>query len=180
MPIVLPELEYIRSKDARLADALQKILDEVNLTQKGTGVAPAGRLPAPPTLGGISVTAAGGTFDVQLTDKAATLPGVTYFVEYDTSPQFSNAYVVPLGVARNRHITLGNGTYYWRAYSQNVGGVQSPIVVFGGTTPTGVAGGGAVVGPAPQTTQGSGTSQAPGFGFGTPPNVTAGRKAALQ
>jgi hypothetical protein len=184
MPLTVPEIAHVRTRDPRLADALDKIVDEINLTQRTTGVAPPGRLPTPSTLGGISVTAAGGKFDVQLNDPGVQQPGIVYFVEFDTSPNFSNAHVQGPFITRNIHLWLGNATYYFRAYSAYLGGtVTSPHITFGGTTPTGVAGGGAVAGPTPQPTRGSGTSPVPGYGFGTPrnqvPNAGTNRKPLL-
>jgi hypothetical protein len=184
MPLTIPEIAHVRTRDPRLADALDKIVEEINLTQKTTGVAPPGRLPTPPTLGGITVTAANGLFDVALTDLGVEQPGTYYFVEHDTSPSFGNAHTEGPSSSRNFHLALGNATRYFRAFSAYLGGsVRSPIIVFGGTTPTGVPGGGGAAGPTPSPTQGSGTSQVPGFGFGTPanqvPNASTNKKPVL-
>lgn len=184
MPLTVPEIAVVRTQNPRLADALDKIVNEINLTQKATGVAPAGRLPNP-TLASIAVAANDGIFDAQLSDPAVEQPGTSYFLEYSTSPEFPSASTHVSGPHSGRNISglnLGNQTYYFRAYSAFPGGTAtSPIVVFGGTTPTGVAGGGTQTPPPLSAGQGSGTSQAPGFGFGTPPNQipNAGRKRSL-
>lgn len=169
MPVTTNELAAIKGRDPYLHSILKKIVDFVNLTGKSTGVAPPGHLPQPPTLGAIAVMAAGGFFDISLTDRDVTQPGIVYFVEFDTSENFQNAHTEFLGPARHRHLGLGNQMLFFRAYSMYLAsGVRSPYVVFGGATPTAVVGGGAA-GPALSPAQGSGTSQQPGYGFGATP-----------
>jgi hypothetical protein len=177
MPLSVPEIAYLRTKDSRLADALDKIVREINLTQKATGVAPAGRLPAPSTIAGLTVTAANGIFDIAISDPEVEQPGTAYFVEYSISANFpsSQTHVSGPHSGRNVTLTLGNATYYFRAYSAYPGSTAvSPIIVYGGANPTGVPGGGTLAPPALSTGQGSGVSQVPGFGFGAPPNVIPG------
>jgi hypothetical protein len=175
MPLTVGELARIKSRDPYLYEVLTKIVLHVNTMQKQMGIAPSGQLPAPPAIGGISVTAANGWFDVAITDKGVVQPGIEYFVEWDTSSNFSNARVVPMQSSRNKLLNLGNQTLYFRGYSQYKGSLVSQIVPFG-SPPTAVVGGGATAPPAPQPTQGSGTSQVPGRGFGTPPNQIPGQR----
>jgi len=169
MAITVAELAAIKGRDPRLHSILERIVKQVNLMQKGTGVAPANQLPVPPTLGAIAVTAANGWFDISLSDKGVAQPGIVYFVEFDTSANFGNAHTQYLGPARHSHLGLGNQTLFFRGYSMYLGsGVRSPYVVLGGTTPASVTGGGAAA-PALSPAQGSGTSQQPGYGFGPSP-----------
>lgn len=179
--LTIAQIAPLKSRDPYLYETLVQIVNSINLTAKQSGISPTGSLPTPPAIGAIEVTAANGLFDVALTDKEAAQAGIVYFVEFDTSPTFANAHVLFLGPSRNGHVALGNATYYWRAYSMyQASGVRSPIVVLGGSAPIGVAGGGGAAGPAPGPAQGSGTSQVPGFGFGTPPNRIPGRRQSFQ
>ena len=167
MPLTIAQLAPMKDRDPYLYETLIKLVQEINVTQKQTGVAGSSALAAPPAPGAITVVAANGFFDVAVTDKSSVQRGIQYFAEFDTSPNFQNAHTLPMGPSRNAHVALGNLTTYWRAYSMYVGSeTRSDYAYFGSAAnPTGVAGGGAA-GPALQATQGSGTSQIPGYGFG--------------
>jgi len=183
MPFTASELAEVNAWNPRLASLLKKLVDHVNTWQKQTGSAPQGQLPAPATIGGLKVAAANGYVDVAILDANASQPGIQYFLEWDTSANFSNARVISLGPSRNLHapIFLGNLTTYWRGYSSYPGSQASAIVTYG-SPPTAVpAGGGGGTGPTSTApAQGSGTSQIPGFGFGTPPNKIAGQSTVLK
>src|SRR5579859_1002696 len=168
MPLTVMELAELLTRDPYVHSVIKKIVDHINATEKITGVAKTGTLPAPATPGQISVTAANGFFDVALQDNSEVQPGIAYFLEWDTSPGFTNAHTISLGPARNHHEYLGNLTLYWHGYSMYLGSNdRSGYVVFGGiNNPTGVPGGGAIAPPTVQKTQGSGTSQVPGYGYG--------------
>ena len=184
MPVTVAELAPIKNLSPYLHECLVKIINEVNLTQKSTGVAAPGRLPSPSTIAGITVTSANGIFDIAIQDPDVAQPGTVYFLEYSTSPNFpGNAtHVRGPNVGRNfSGLFLGSATYYFRAYSGYIGStVTSPIIVYGGTAPIGVAGGGTLAAPALSAGQGSGTSQVPGFGFGPPANQIVGKQKQLQ
>jgi hypothetical protein len=165
MALTVSQLAPIKDKDPYLYESLVRIVNEVNVMQRQTGVAPTGNLPVPQAIGNINVTAANGYFSIAITDKSVVQRGIEYFAEYDTLSGFTNAQVIHMGVTRNMIVNLGNLTLYWRAYSQYIGSdIPSPLVTFG-TPPTAVAGGGSAP-PALQKSQGSGTSQTPGAGFG--------------
>jgi hypothetical protein len=179
MPLTIPSLARLKTSDPYLHDVFTKFLEHINTWQQQSGVAPQGQLPAPPAIGGLSVTAANGWFEVTITDKNAQQPGVQYFLEYDTLASFQKAKTIPLGPTRTpAHFYLGNLTLYWRAYSSYQGSASSPKVVFG--APTAVAGGGATAPGAFQSAQGSGTSQAPGNGFGTPGSQIQGKTQTIR
>jgi hypothetical protein len=165
----LPQLKHLESGDPRLYDALNSIVTAVNNLGRGVGVDPAGATPAPTPVAALSVTAADGIFDVAITDNSTLVRGISYFVESDTTPGFTQPHVYSLGPSRNTRLSLGNLTLYWRAYSQYLGSAPSPPVAFG-NPPTAVAGGGTSAGPAQQASAGSGTAagngQQGGSGYG--------------
>jgi hypothetical protein len=73
-----------------------------------------------------------GLVDVAITDNSSLSRAVNYYVEYDTSPDFSNnPRGTALGSYRNGQVTLPNGTYWVQAYSQYpAGGPPSKPVMF--------------------------------------------------
>jgi len=164
-----PNLGAIRSKDPLLGDALQYLEDRLTLLEKQT-TASTGSSSPPSKIASLNVISANGVFDVSITDSSPVLRGINYFVEYSTNPQFTKPIVVDLGASRNHRMFLDSGTYYFRAYSQYPTSERSVPVYFGShVSPTGVAGGGAIAGPTPLGSQGSGTTVGPsgsdgGFG----------------
>ena len=163
----IPQLAQIKGRDPYLYEALRQVVGAVNAVGRATGVDPSGSISAPDPIGGVSVIAADGIFDVAITDNSAVNRGIFYFAESDISPDFTAPRVYFLGSSRNLRVALGNVTLYWRAYSQYMGSLPSAPVTFGSPA-TGVAGGGASTGPALQTSSGSGTAtgQQGGSGFG--------------
>jgi hypothetical protein len=158
------QLAQIKSESPYVYEALTQIVNAVNSAGRATGVDPSGTIDPPAPIGSVNVTAAGGIFDIAITDNSAVHRGIFYFVESDTTPAFARPYVHFLGSSRNYRIAMGNQTLYWRAYSQYLGSDPSNPVTFG-TPPTAVTGGGATAGPALQPSNGSGT--APGTGGGS-------------
>jgi hypothetical protein len=163
----IPQLAQIKGRDPYLYESLKQVVGAVNSIGLATGVDPSGSIAAPDSIGGISVTAADGIFDIAITDNSAVRRGIFYFVESDTTQSFAQPHVYFLGSSRNLRVSLGNQTLYWRGYSQYTGSAPSPSVTFGSPA-TAVTGGG-VSGPAPQPSSGSGTAtgQQGGSGFGT-------------
>lgn len=128
----------------------------------------------PVASGGISVSGSNGIIDVQITDKHPET-GEEYFLEYDTQPSFASAIPVPLGPVRGFRTGNLNGlTTYWRWYkSTKLGGTSNRITF--GNPPTAVNPGNlstTTPGPVPQPSQGSGPSQIPGYGYGSPGSVS--------
>ena len=161
------QLAQIKSDSPYVYEALTQLVNGVNAVGRATGVDPSGAIAAPSPIGSLNVTAADGIFDLAITDNSTVNRGIFYFAESDTTPAFSQPYVHFLGSSRNLRIALGNGTLYWRAYSQYLGSLPSPPITFG-SPPTAVAGGGTAAGPALQPSSGSGTAPAQqgGSGFG--------------
>jgi hypothetical protein len=149
--ISVPNLPYIKTFNRRIYEAIKAL----------QSAAPPTSIPAPPAVSGINVTAANGYFTITLTDNGPVQRGVNYFVEYATDPNFAQPVVLDLGASRTEVRNLGNQTLYWRAYSQYPNSDPNAPVVFGGSTPTGVAGGGAAAPPAVSST-GSGTASTTG------------------
>jgi hypothetical protein len=161
------QLAQIKSDSPYVYEALTQLVTGVNAVGRATGVDPSGSIAAPSSIGGLSVIAADGIFDLAITDNSTVNRGVFYFAESDVTPAFSNPYVHFMGSSRNLRVSLGNQTLYWRAYSQYLGSETSDPVAFG-TPPTAVVGGGTATGPALQSSQGSGTASGSegGSGFG--------------
>jgi hypothetical protein len=171
--LTVAQLAPLKDRDPYLYETLVKIVAAVNATGQRAGVDSSTPSPAPPPIAAIAVQAANGWFDISISDPSDARPGLFYFAESDVSPAFAAPRVYFMGASRNLYVQLGNQTLYWRAYSQYRGSTTSAKITFG-SPPTGVVGGGATAPPAPQQSQGSGTSLIPGNGFGTPPNSPTG------
>lgn len=162
----IPQIKAIEARDRDLADVLRQILSGVNALGDAVGSGSHSEFAAPEKIQAISVVASNGWFDIAITDLNPTYRGLQYFVEYDTDPAFPRPRVEHLGPSRNKTLSLGNLTLYWRAYSQYRDGKPSEPVTFG-SPPTAVTGGGSTP-PTPQASQGSGNglSTAGGQGWG--------------
>lgn len=158
-------LDTLREDYPQGYDALLAIVKSANQIASTAGVGAVGTAQTPDNNGSIDVVAADGIFDIAMTDPNPQR-GEYYFLEYDLTGSFSDAIVISLGPSRNWRGMLGNQTYFFRWYKQLLGSNVSGYAFFGGTTPAGVAGGGALAGPAPHDTEGSGTSSQPGQGWG--------------
>jgi hypothetical protein len=163
----IPQLAQVKARDPYVYESLQQIVSAINALGRATGVDPSGSIAQPDRIGGISVVAANGIFDIAITDNSAVHRGIYYFAESDTSPNFTAPRVWFMGSSRNLRVALGNLTLYWRGYSQYIGSTPSAPVTFG-SPPTAVVGGGSA-GPTLQLSSGSGTAtgQQGGSGFGT-------------
>jgi hypothetical protein len=170
--LTIPQLAKIKGSDPYLYESLRQVVGAINALGRAAGVDPSGSIPPPAPVGGISVTAADGIFDIAITDNSPVRRGIFYFAESDTSADFTAPRVHFLGSSRNLRVSLGNSTLYWRAYSQYIGSLPSPPVSFG-SPPAPVTGGGAA-GPALQPSSGSGTAtgQQGGSGFGVAQTLT--------
>lgn len=157
----VPQLKKLQQQEPYLYEALKEIVGAVNALSRRVGSDATGPAAAPAAIGSLSVVAANGLFDIAITDNSPVGRGINYFIEYDTSPAFSNPIVVPLGPSRNGKLFLGNLTLYFRGYSQYIGSAIGPKVSYG-SPPAAVTGGGPAP-PPPQPSQGSGTG---GGGFG--------------
>lgn len=163
--LTLPHLGRIEAQDPYLGETLRKIQEHINLiaTQTGTSGTP---LPAPPNIRSITVTAQNGQFNITLSDpdgQALQSLGIHYFLEWATDAAFSNPTVEDIGPSRGESLQLGNLTLYWRAYSQFRNSTISQKIVYGGTSPIAVVGGGNAV-PAPPGGGSGGSGGGGGFG----------------
>lgn len=108
----------------------------------------------------------GGLVDVAITDQAKH-PAINYFVEVADNPGFRNSRVVQSSPSRNGLVTLPNGTWHIRAYSQyQYSG--SPSNSNQNPPSTSVMVTGSIASESLLNSQGSGTGtgQTPGAGFG--------------
>lgn len=148
-------------------EALDSIFSQAVAGLRQCNADPSGHTPEPSPVSGISVLGADGVFDVQIQDNNEVNRGITYFLEYSTTPNFAQPTVLHLGPSRNWRGFLGNQTLYWRVYKQYpTSPPTSPIYFGGATAPTGVVGGGAS-GPTVQPSTGSGTAPSSGLQGGS-------------
>lgn len=148
--------DFMKTLDptGKLYDLVTSMEAAVNNLQDQTGAA--GTLqkgqpaPTPPAPTKIDVAAAGGIFQVNITDQT---PGVNYVLEYSPTANFSNPRQIPLalGVTSYRS-TLGNQLLFWRVRSgfptAPHAAPLSPPTYFGtAAQPTPVTGGGSTIGP---------------------------------
>ncbi len=176
--LTVAQLAPLKNRDPYLYETLAKIVAAVNATSQSAGVDPSTPSPAPASIASVKVQAANGWFDLAITDTAASLPGLFYFAESDTTPAFAAPRVYFLGASRNLYVQLGNQTLYWRAYSQYVGSLPSAPVSFG-APPTAVMGGGAA-GPSPLPSSGSGASSKGAVRGGNGFGVQSGARIVKQ
>jgi hypothetical protein len=148
--------DFLKTLDpsGKLFDLVSSIEQEINAQKSQTGAAgilQTGQQPAtPPAPAKLSVAAAGGIFQVNITDQT---PGVNYVLEYSPTSNFASPRQVPLalGVTQYR-AALGNQQLFWRVRSGYPTAPHSaplsPPTYFGSAaTPTPVVGGGSTIGP---------------------------------
>lgn len=162
MPLNVRNLDYLKSKDVRLYEALSDIIGGVDTHGQQANLNATGQPIPPPQVNGVRATAQNGHMTVAITDNNQIYSGIQYFVEHADNPQFTNPQIVHLGDRRNSDpIYVGNQTRYVRAYSSYPFSAPSQAVYHGlKTQPTAVAGGGSDSGPAFLPSQGSGTGGA--------------------
>lgn len=174
--LTLQHLAYIRRKDSKLGETIDDLRKALLSLGQQAGIGVGGPI-TPPQIQNIFVTATNGVFSITVTDKSLSHLGVNYFLEYADNAQFNNSHTLFLGPSHTENgLFLGSGTFYFRAFSQYLNSAQSPKVTYGGTTPLGVAGGGAIAGPTLPPTQGSGANGGGFGGFGTSPGQRAPNK----
>lgn len=149
-----PNLAYIRRDDEKYGSAFQAQNDAINRMADQANVDPTGaQVAAPSQISGISVVEMGGIHDIQIQDNSPAYRGIQYSAFYSQSPDMSNAHRIDLGESQNHRANMGTGQYYWGAANKYSASEHSPMVVFGGSTPTAV-GSGATSGPPLQAPQG--------------------------
>ena len=171
MPLTIPLIGSLT--DPVQKQIFEQIVSEINGigSQVGTSGTP---LAAPPNIAGVSVSGGNGDLSVVINDpagKAQPNLGLHYFVEWDTSPAFSNPTQEDIGASRGELLRVGvqSGPVYVRVYSQFRSGPISKHVVFGtlqangSVTPTPVSVGGTT---SPGSPGGGGGAGGGGGGFG--------------
>ena len=164
-------LKAIKNKDPVRGTYLESRFDSVNVALNHAGIDIKGRVQPPAQIAGLNVAAGSDHVHVTINDPAQINKNVQYFVEYSVGdPSFSQPHVEHFGATRGRVIALpaktGAGamqTYYFRAYSQYVGGdPQSKHIYWGQRgNPTAVTlSGSSMLNLLPS--QGSGTGRADG------------------
>lgn len=162
-----------------LSQALQEVQDGINNGFKSLGANATGSAITPDPIQQLTVkTNNNGLVHAVISDATPIQRNLHYFVEYDTSPAFSQPHVVHLGASRQMNpITLpaldDNGNpqqFYFRAYSQYPGGQPGQPIKFGGETATAVNPGGSqsmtlLSSTGSGTAQNTGEQGGAGFGF---------------
>lgn len=130
---LVKQLEAVRLKNFELGEALDDLIRAHNNTSQNLQNDPNGADVVPSAAQGLSINTGtqsyttsdgknvqiGGGVHVAITDNSAGLGrAVHYFVEYDVTPNFTNPWVEHFGPSRNKMLSLPNGTYYLRTYSQ--------------------------------------------------------------
>jgi hypothetical protein len=67
----IAQLAQVKARDPYVYESLQQIVSAINALGRATGVDPSGSIAQPDPIGGISVLAANGIFDVAVTDNSA-------------------------------------------------------------------------------------------------------------
>jgi hypothetical protein len=151
----VPNKGYIRNKDSQLGNALEKIEDAINAQADQGNTDPTGaQQAAPSAISQMSVTAADGIHDIQITDNAPAYRGINYFAYYSQTPDFQNFHKIDMGASQNHRVFLGPGKYYWKSNHAYPSSPPSTDVYHGGSTPEAV-GTGSHIGPPMQQNQGT-------------------------
>lgn len=172
MPLALRNLDYIRSKDPRLAETFKDIVEQFAVLESQVNGSATGEPKAPPAVNSVNVMGGGGIFDIAITDRSDSLyRGIHYFVDHSDTPQFTNFQTIHVGTTRNWRGTLGSTSRYFRAYSAYPTGVASAPAYHGGNTQPQIVDASGASEPPFQASQGSGTgAQGVGLsGFGPVP-----------
>lgn len=136
MPKLLVKSLSIIKQDpstVRVGEAFDDAITGINSLSAQLGTDPNGADITPANVAQVEAQHLGnGLVDVAITDNSSLSRAINYYVEYDTSPNFTgNPRGVAIGPLRNGSIFLPNGTYYIRAYSQYpAGGPPSKPVMF--------------------------------------------------
>jgi hypothetical protein len=162
----IPNLDYLRSLDPKLFEAIKAIQDQTSNIEKQGNFNALGPPNAPPAIDRLRVTTGpGGEYQIRITDNGEVSRGINYWAEYDTSPNFTNPHIIDMGQTRNHSVNLGNQQLFWRAYSSYPSSDTSPVVYHGSSTdPLPVLGG---VPGKRAASEGAGTGAA-GYGMSGP------------
>jgi hypothetical protein len=119
-------------KDSWTAAALRTIEEAINRLAKGTGVDAVGEVKPPPQVDELSIKSSGELIHATITDNSALTRNINYFLEHDTSPDFTAPHVIHLGTSRGTTLSLPTNddtgalqSHYFRAFSQYPGSKPS-------------------------------------------------------
>ena len=138
-------------QDAVQGSVVQRIIDAVNNLGRSVGASPIGQLSAPAPPQGLNIKAVNGTVHATITDASPIGKPLHYFLEYDTSPAFTQPHVLHNGTSRSippftlpaKNDAGDAQPWHFRAYSSYQGSLASDKVTFGGAsgaTPVNVGG----------------------------------------
>lgn len=165
--------DYIRQLPdigAKLYEALADIASKQGVLAQQVNGNISGPPAAPPPVNGLQVKAQNGHFSVAIQDGNEIYRGIQYHVEYADNPQFTNPQPWHLGPNRNDTRFLGNGTFYFRAFSSyGISASNGKQAAYYGPqiSPNPVTGGGMIGIPRFLASQGTGTGD-PGQGLSGP------------
>lgn len=170
MPLKVPNLDWIKSWNPLLGEALESLVNaHENIAQK-LSVNPQGSTVAPAPPSAVNVTAnASGIHRISWSDSNPRTRNLHYIHEWDHDSSFANGQSTITSGHRQLSIPIAGGTkpVFHRVCAQYPDGARSTWVYFGSpTNPTGVVDGAPTAGPLPHTSTGSGTSSVPGHGLG--------------
>jgi hypothetical protein len=123
-------LRKIKNENPVLGNYLESMFDAVNVALNHAGIDIKGKIQPPAQIAGLNVAAGSDHVHVTINDSSQINKNVQYFVEWSANdPNFSQPHVEHLGASRGRVLALpakdGLGAtqnYYFRAYSQYMGG----------------------------------------------------------
>lgn len=184
MGVRIPNLDSIKSKDPLLGEALESMADLFDNGSQKLSVNFQGKTLTPPPHVALNAVAANGVVHVTVDNgNNPRTRQLHNFVDYDTSPNFTNAQTESLHVGTQRRIpTMLGTTIYMRSYTMYPDGEQASTYKYTqvhdglptqtylqatGSAPSGTTTVTSTLpGPAFPPTKGSGTSPTPGQGFG--------------
>lgn len=152
----------------KILEALQEMQQHLGNVAQQVNANPTGQPAAPPSVSGLKVVGQNGHFTFAITDQSDRFRGVRYYLEHADNPHFQNSTIVSLHDSRNGHLTMGDVTRYFRAYSAYATSESGAPAYHGSeVAPLPVQGGGSIGGPAVLESQSSGTGT-PGVGLSGP------------
>ncbi len=108
------QLAQIKGESPYVYEALTQIVNAVNSLGRATGVDPSGTIDPPAPIGSLSVLAAGGIFDLAITDNSSVHRGIFYFAESDLTRPANGERLRPCHLALtkvSRWSRLGQAIY---------------------------------------------------------------------
>ena len=133
-------LKLLKNRDPLIGNLFEGFFDQFNVALNHAGIDIKGKVQPPAPIAGLNVAAGSDHVHVTINDASQINKNVQYFVEWSANdPTFAQPHVKDLGSSRGEVIALPAKTaggvqqkYYFRAYSQYMGGdPQSKHAYFG-------------------------------------------------